>query len=63
MTLANAHGIATDQSMATGQSNAALMAVAHELLEYLKYAVWAHPELEKNEKLMAVIAKAEGGTA
>lgn len=44
--------------MATGQSNAALMAVAHELLEYLQYAVWAHPELEKNEKLMAVIAKA-----
>lgn len=29
-----------------------------ELLEYLQYAVWAHPELEKNEKLMAVIAKA-----
>lgn len=54
----NAHGIATDQSMATGQANAALLAAAPELLEYLQYAVWAHPELEKNEKLMAVIAKA-----
>ena len=46
--------------MATGQSNAALMAVAHELLEYLQYAVWAHPELAKNKKLMAAIAKATG---
>lgn len=57
----NAHGIATDQAMATAQANAALMAAAPELLEYLQYAVWAHPELEKNEKLMAAIAKATGG--
>lgn len=42
------------------EANAALMAAAPELLEYLQYAVWAHPELEKNEKLMAVIAKATG---
>lgn len=35
-----------------------LQAQRDELLEYLQYAVWAHPELEKNEKLMAVIAKA-----
>ncbi len=54
----NAHGIATDQTRDTAQANAALMAAAPELLEYLQYAVWAHPELEKNEQLMAVIAKA-----
>lgn len=35
-----------------------LQAQRDELLEYLQYAVWAHPELEKNEKLMVVIAKA-----
>ena len=54
----NARGIATDQTRDTAQANAALMAAAPELLEYLQYAVWAHPELAKNEKLMAVIAKA-----
>ena len=42
------------------EANARLIASAPELLEYLQYAVWAHPELEKNEKLMAVIAKATG---
>ena len=42
------------------QANARLIAAAPELLEYLQYAVWAHPELEKNEKLMVVIAKATG---
>ena len=42
------------------QANARLIAAAPELLEYLQYAVWAHPELEKNEKLMAVIAQATG---
>lgn len=40
------------------EANARLIASAPELLEYLQYAVWAHPELEKNEQLMAVIAKA-----
>ena len=38
--------------------SARLTTAAPELLEYLQYAVWAHPELEKNEQLMAVIAKA-----
>ncbi len=37
-----------------------LQAQRDELLTALQYAVWAHPELEKNEKLMAVIAKATG---
>lgn len=46
-----------------GEANARLIAAAPELLEYLQYAVWAHPELEKNEKLMAVIAKATGKKA
>ena len=46
-----------------GEANARLIAAAPELLEYLQYAVWAHPELEKNEKLMAVIAKATGKNA
>lgn len=45
------------------KADAILIAAAPELLEYLQYAVWAHPELEKNEKLMAVIAKATGGAA
>ena len=34
----NAHGIATDQTMATGQANAALLAAAPELLEALLVA-------------------------
>lgn len=37
-----------------------LQAQRDELLTALQYAVWAHPELEKNEKLMAMIAKATG---
>lgn len=47
-----------DAEYFSGEANAALVAAAPELLEYLQYAVWAHPELAKNEKLMAVIAKA-----
>ena len=46
--------------LAVKEEDAILIAAAPELLEYLQYAVWAHPELEKNEKLMAVIAKATG---